>query len=256
MLQKVLSYIKRVFISEAYNLSSKQIIQNAPSIVIPHREMVRDLLNIPHWQDKISFVGKFEYNCSFGGWVCQNKDLNICTLQPFAGLHDVKVHYGCGENIISGWVNIDLYDSEVESYKKINLLEKHPFENNSIRFGFSEDMLEHLSQAESIFFLSEVYRTLAPNGVIRLSFPGLEGVLNKHYTPVTEKRVREGELEAYSFWDHVHFYSREELETVARHLGFKTVTFLEYGKSKYHELSNMETREHQIGLSTHAELTK
>ena len=155
-----------------------------------------------------------------------------------------------------GWLNVDLYEPEAEGYRKVNLLERHPFENNSVFFGFSEDMLEHLNQAESIFFLSEIYRTLVPNGVIRLSFPGLEGVLQKHYTPSTEKRVREGEFEAYSFWDHVHFYSREELRTVAKHLGFREIKFFEYGKSDFPELRNMETREHQIGLNTNAELVK
>lgn len=155
-----------------------------------------------------------------------------------------------------GWLNVDLYESETEGYRRVDLLEKHPFDNNSVLFGFSEDMLEHLNQAESIFFLSEIYRTLAPTGVFRLSFPGLEGVLQKHYTPATETRVREGESEAFSFWDHIHFYSREELRTVTTHLGFTEVKFVEYGKSDFPELSNMDTRAHQIGLNTYAELMK
>ena len=68
--------------------------------------------------------------------------------------------------------------------------------------------------------------------------------------------VRRGEFEAYSFWDHIHFYSTDELVLVAKHLGFKQVTFVEYGKSEHAELAGLDTRSTQIGLNTYAELTK
>lgn len=218
--------------------------------------MVRKLSTIPYWEDKINFTKNFDYSEEQGIWAQPTGTSEKRTPPTIAAPTCNKVNYGCGGNIIDGWLNIDLYESDAKGYRCVNLLEKHPFNDNSVLFGFSEDMLEHLNQAESIFFLSEIYRTLAPNGVMRLSFPGLEGVLQKHYSPATEKRVREGEFEAYSFWDHIHFYSQEELRTVAKHLGFRDVKFYEFGRSDHSELSNMDTREHQIGLNTHAELTK
>ncbi len=201
------------------------------------------------WRCRLTAYGSFL-------WIQPSAKPNYSSPQIIAAPVCHKVHYGCGDNIVPGWLNVDLYESETEGYRRVDLLEKHPFDNNSVLFGFSEDMLEHLNQAESIFFLSEIYRTLAPTGVFRLSFPGLEGVLQKHYTPATETRVREGESEAFSFWDHIHFYSREELRTVTTHLGFTEVKFVEYGKSDFPELSNMDTRAHQIGLNTYAELMK
>ena len=66
----------------------------------------------------------------------------------------------------------------------------------------------------------------------------------------------EGELEAYAFWDHIHFYSKDELITVSKHLGFSDIKFFEFGKSGHPELSNLDTRAHQMGLNTHAELVK
>ncbi len=254
MLYRVLRRVKRAFASaEGANPSPKQI--KIP-ISVTQREMVRALSAIPYWEDKMNFAKNFDYSDEQGVWVQPSAKASHQTPDIFTDPLCHKVNYGCGHNIITGWLNVDLYGSEAGGYRRVNLLERHPFENNSVFFGFSEDMLEHLNQAESIFFLSEIYRTLVPNGVIRLSFPGLEGVLQKHYTPSTEKRVKEGELEAYSFWDHVHFYSREELWTVAKHLGFREIKFFEYGKSDSPELSKLETREHQIGLNTNAELIK
>jgi predicted SAM-dependent methyltransferase len=122
--------------------------------------------------------------------------------------------------------------------------------------GFAEDVLEHFTQAESIFFLSEVCRTFMPGGVMRLSFPGLEGVLDRHYSPPSSSVISAGEIEAYSLWDHYHFYSKAELELVAKHLGFSRVHFVDYGVSEYADLSGLDTRSEHIGLNTYVELTK
>ena len=152
--------------------------------------------------------------------------------------------------------HVDLFPFDDPDYRMVNLLEKHPFADNSVSFGYSEDMLEHLTQAQSIFLIAEIYRTLKSGGVMRFSFPGLEGVLNRHYTPPTELRIREGEFEAYSFWDHVHFYSREELFLIAKHIGFSSVDFCQFGESKHEPLRGRETRTHQVDLNTCVELTK
>ncbi len=166
------------------------------------------------------------------------------------------VNYGCGGTFMQGWLNVDLFPSADPNYKMINLLEKHPFEDDSISYGYSEDVLEHLTQAQSIFLIAEIFRTLKPIGVMRFSFPGLEGVLKRHYFPASELRIREGEFEAYSFWDHVHFYSKEEISLVAKHIGFSKITFLKFGQSCHKTLRNLETRINQSDLNTFVELEK
>ena len=80
---------------------------------------------------------------------------------------------------------------------------------------------------------------------MRFSFPGLEGVLKRHYFPASERQIRGGKFEAYSFWDHVHFYSKEETSLVARHIGFSKVTFLKFGEFYQKTLCNLETRFNQ-----------
>lgn len=222
------------------------------------REMVKKLLLIPHWESKIEFYSNYVYSRSQGLWVDKNKPKYIhsetSTVEGMSADH--KVHYGCGGNRMEGWLNIDLYQLDAPHYRYVNLLEKHPFSEYSVQFGFSEDLLEHLSQAEAIFFLSETFRTLAPGGVLRLSFPGLEGVLNRHYLPTSETRMRQGEFEAYSFWDHIHFYSKDELRLVTKHIGFRKIDFVAYGESQYPELCGLDTRSGQIDLNIYVELTK
>lgn len=184
---------------------------------------------------------------------------------PFAAVTSDKVHYGCGDRVLEGWTNVDAFDEsypygvvDFEKKKRIvhaDLAAQHPFPDDSFRFGYSEDFLEHLTQAESIAFLCEAYRTLQPGGVLRLSFPGLPGVLKRHLRSSDYAGAAACRHEAYTSWLHEHFYSFESLETVARHIGFSDVRKCEYGKSRHPELLQ-ESRPSQEDLNLVVELTK
>lgn len=171
--------------------------------------------------------------------------------------HFEKIHYGCGDTILNDWLNIDIADRRNSTnYLRVDLLEKHPFHDESFSFGFAEDLLEHFGQADSLIFLSEAYRTLRKGGVLRLSFPELEGILKKHYSAQSPLFHYQGKVEAYLLWDHIHFYSVEELTMVAKHIGFREVNSVEYGKSEYKELAGLDNRLDQMGLNTYLELIK
>jgi predicted SAM-dependent methyltransferase len=168
-----------------------------------------------------------------------------------------KVQYGSSNNLFGeGWVNVDIGENPAPNYLQADLTQAHPFPDGCFRFGFAEDFLEHLDQEQSLRFLIEAHRTLQPGGVLRLSFPGLEGVLRKHYTPASSSSARLARMEAYEAHGHKHFYSREELRLVAKHVGFREAQFVEYGKSQYPELTGLDQRAAQIGLNTYAELVK
>jgi predicted SAM-dependent methyltransferase len=174
------------------------------------------------------------------------------------GITERKVHYACGGNLRAGWLNVDQYASAPppHTYLRVDLIARHPFYDDMFEFGYAEDFVEHLSQADSITFLSEAYRTLKPGGVLRLSFPGLEGVLKKHYQGRTYPEVIMAKADAYTKWDHRHFYSREELVLLCSNIGYRHVAFSEYGVSRHDALRGMDSRELQKDLNTFAELTK
>jgi len=169
-----------------------------------------------------------------------------------------KIHYGCGTTLLKGWLNVDLCPRKNADDVSIscNLVGRHPFPDNWFQFGFAEDFIEHLSQEDSIIFLSEAYRTFKPGGVLRLSFPGLEGVLKRHYREHGYQGAMTCKKEAFTTWRHLHFYSKEELSTVCKYLGFSVINFVEYSKSIYDPLKNLDTRKDQIDLNTYAEIMK
>jgi predicted SAM-dependent methyltransferase len=170
-----------------------------------------------------------------------------------------RVHYACGRHFFPDWLNVDSYrqgNPQNAVFECVNLVSRHPFPDDVFEYGFAEDFLEHLSQVDSLLFLSECHRTLKQGGVLRLAFPGLEGVLNKHYLRSDWETVNLAKEEAYMRYEHVHFYSREELSLVARHFGFRDVTFCTYGESSHPALQGLERRAAQQTLNTYAELTK
>jgi predicted SAM-dependent methyltransferase len=178
-------------------------------------------------------------------------------------IHDLglmKIHYGCGSRQLDeGWINVDQECVQQDAKKvflPVDLAAKHPFPSNLFKYGFAEDFLEHLEQSESILFLCEVFRTFQPHGIIRLSFPGLRGVLKRHYRSSDYQGALTGQQEAYIPWRHRHFYCKESLEVVACHIGFSKVNFVEYGISEHEELRNLDSRIDQKDLIIYAELTK
>lgn len=193
-----------------------------------------------------------------------NKVKSTIDIQPdpvkLQALMTDKIHYGCGRKILKGWFNVDIAhpgDAEIAKNRyRVDLTKKHPFPDNYFKFGFAEDFLEHLDQADSLIFLSECYRTFAKGGVLRLSFPGLQGVLKKHYRSSDYEGASKGKQEAYTMWEHKHFYCFESLELVIKHIGFREIKIVEFGKSDYEELRNLDTRVDQIGLNLIVEITK
>lgn len=169
-----------------------------------------------------------------------------------------KIHYGCGAIYLKDWLNVDLNLRSKEGYvtASVNLVKRHPFKNDSFKFGFAEDFMEHLDQADQIIFLCEVYRTLQKGGVLRLSFPGLEGVLNIHYNEPSYETAKLAKREAYEMWRHKHFLSYEELSLICQNIGYRSIRRVKFGESEYSELYKLDTRHEQIGLNTYVEIVK
>ncbi len=211
------------------------------------------------WQLKKEFVEQYNLDKSKGLWCRKNKadSLNECFFsKKTIAINFNKINYGCGTNRMEGWLNVDSYKLSSQNYIKVDLLERQPFPDACFNFAFCEDLLEHFNQPEAIFFLKEVQRCLKPKGVFRLSFPCLENVLKRHYAPATDEIVMRGELESYTLWGHKHFFSQGDIDIVAKHLGFKKIKPVDFGKSEYKEFESCDTRSSQIGLNFYVELTK
>jgi predicted SAM-dependent methyltransferase len=172
-----------------------------------------------------------------------------------------KVNYGCGVSPLNGWINVDIMPAnKIERngsiYYQMDLTKQHPFPDNSFEFAFAEDFIEHLSQVDSIIFLTEIYRTLQKNGALRLSFPGFSNVLALHFSEISYDQAKKMKAEAYTKHSHKHFFCFEELRQLCQHIGFSDIKSVEYGKSNYPELRSLDTRLNQKGVNILVEIVK
>jgi SAM-dependent methyltransferase len=181
-----------------------------------------------------------------------------------------KIQYACGLNVLDGWMNVDgFHDALMGHFSKsgvprriagnvfaVDLLDRHPFPDNHFDYAFCEDFIEHIDQKSSLIFLAEVYRTLKPGGILRISTPGFVGVLRRHFWHADRAKIVSEIDGAYDRWGHIHFYSHESLKQVSEALGFTGYSAERFGHSSREALRGLETRPEQEQLNLYAEITK
>ena len=89
-----------------------------------------------------------------------------------------KLHVGCGQVALPGWVNID--NQPLRGVDRVlDVTQGLPFRD--VSFIFAEHFIEHLSWEDGLKFLKECRRALSDGGVLRLSTPKLDWVWATHY---------------------------------------------------------------------------
>ena len=89
------------------------------------------------------------------------------------------LNIACGGRYHRDWINIDFH-ADSNEVKKVNLLGGLPFENNTIDIAYSSHFLEHLSLDDGKSIVSETYRVLKKDGIIRIVVPDLENVCREY----------------------------------------------------------------------------
>ena len=182
--------------------------------------------------------------------------LNYLSSNPVA-----KLQLGCGTYTIDGWLNTDerRYGHNVV---ELNVCKPFPIPDNSFDYIFSEHLFEHLTYRDGKNMLKECYRILKPNGIMRLSTPNLqflidlylhpEKEINKAYIEFDGRRTGQPSNPVYAIshfhtdWGHKVIYDPESLTTLLEETGFRNIYQCEIGKSEYDELNDIEQHSRQF----------
>lgn len=89
------------------------------------------------------------------------------------------LNFGCGIRINNQWENID-FSPNTKNIKKVNLLEKLPYNDNSFDVAYSSHFLEHLDKNIAPKLLNEMKRILKKNGILRIVVPDLENIIKEY----------------------------------------------------------------------------
>jgi ubiquinone/menaquinone biosynthesis C-methylase UbiE len=136
----------------------------------------------------------------------------------------MKLHLGCGNKRIEGFINIDCrYLPAVDRVENIRFLRS--FENDSAELIYASHVLEHFSRWEYKQCLQRWYDILQPGGVARIAIPDFEKIC-EHYNKFKDLRILSGIL--YGGQDYVennHFWCWDfkQIEKDLTDVGFKAV---------------------------------
>lgn len=172
--------------------------------------------------------------------------------------NEIKLHLGCGEIHLDGWVNIDIESTNADLIH--DLRNPLPFDTDSVSYIYAEHFIEHLSQADAKALLSECHRVLRDKGAIRLTTPNLAFLLSTYFSgdlqewseywvPATKAHmVNEG----MRSWGHQFIYDAEELARFIFECGFGFIKFEQWRQSDISHFSNIESRNYHKELIVEA----
>ena len=136
----------------------------------------------------------------------------------------MKLHLGCGNKHIDGYINIDIrYIPGVDEVNNVARLRN--YKNSSISTIYASHVLEHFGRWEYKDVLKRWFELLEPNGILRIGVPDFEEIA-KYYLKTKDLRIVSGMLyggqdydENYHYW----IYDFNTLQSELIQIGFKEV---------------------------------
>ena len=98
-----------------------------------------------------------------------------------------RLNLGCGNKKIEGYVNCDIYKTEIVD--EVFDMKQIPYLDNTISCVRSEHSLEHQSLEDAKKTIKEIFRVLQPGGSLELYIPDLEECARKYLSADNSRTV-------------------------------------------------------------------
>lgn len=141
----------------------------------------------------------------------------------------LKLHLGCGEKILEGFVNVD-----IRALPGVNLVSDiktlREFANDTVDLIYVCHVLEHFTRREYKNVLKRWYDLLKHEGVLRIAVPNFESIC-KYYNKTKDLNSIRGLLYGgQNYEQNFHFcgWDFETLKEDLHSIGFKEVDMYDY----------------------------
>jgi predicted SAM-dependent methyltransferase len=156
----------------------------------------------------------------------------------------LRLHVGCGDQRLAGWVNIDLQDLPTVD---VVADATRGLQFTGAEAVYAEHFLEHLAIDDAVAFLGEARRALAASGWLRLSTPNLDWVWATHYRqradPEQRLTMALAVNRAFRAWGHQFLWNREMLAEALHACGFTGLRWCRWGESELPLFQGVERHE-------------
>ena len=147
----------------------------------------------------------------------------------------MKLHLGCGKKYIEGFTHVDLLDFDHIDYK-MSVDNLSFAKNNSIELIYACHVLEHFGRHEYINVLTEWFRVLEPNGLLRLAVPDFDSVVEYYSNKNKDIKLLLGLLiggqnDKYDY--HKMIFTYELLSKTLLDIGFKEVKKFDWKNTEH-----------------------
>lgn len=163
----------------------------------------------------------------------------------------LKLNLGSGSVKLEGFLNLDLGDG---ADIKIDITKGLWQWTGSVDYIYSEHFIEHVTYEQAAYILRECFRVLRVGGVVRISTPDLDILVEKYMNDWKNQlwlnhddyqfiKTR-GMMINHSFrgWGHQYLFNEEDLRQLMEEAGFTQITRCQTGESEHEHLWGCETR--------------
>lgn len=136
----------------------------------------------------------------------------------------MKLHIGCGNKILDGFVNVDIRPN-VGVDVVTDIRDLSIFKDDGVSLIYCSHVLEHFSRNEYMDILKNWFNVLEMGGVLRLAVPDIEKVFN-HYSQHKDLKILRGFLWGGQTYPQNYHYCGWDFESLKSDLintGFSNV---------------------------------
>ena len=148
------------------------------------RRRIKALWQRIGFSDEFGTLARYELDMAILRVRCALDPRHQRAVRALRARRDLRLHLGCGNNAMPGWVNLDCYPPAPRAGVEILVLDMRrglPCADGSVVALYSEHFLEHVPLGiVRAKLLPECFRVLAPEGEIRIGVPDGEFYLRRY----------------------------------------------------------------------------
>tara|TARA_B110000879_G_scaffold173082_1_gene224988 strand:+ start:464 stop:1009 length:546 start_codon:yes stop_codon:yes gene_type:complete len=176
----------------------------------------------------------------------------------------MKLHLGCGKRYIEGWVHVDAVQHPHVDY--IAMLDNLSFlDDESVQEIYACHVLEHFKRNEVKKFLSEWFRVMKKDSILRLAVPDFEKACQLYHQTKDIMLVK-GLIcgrQDYEFNFHYNVFDMKSISELLKEIGFSCVKKYDWRDTEHAHLDDYSQsyyphldKEHGMLLSLNIEAVK